>query len=231
MSSTNRGSARSDMDYYVTPSSEVELFLREWTRQDEHARSLFELPELVVLDPCAGGNSEPIEWVMREAQPEVGVKGEKGHKKAKPAKVVNVPVTPMSYPTALARMYGDKFTVDSMDIRENSFADYIGDFLTCRPPHPPDIIMGNPPFFLSQDFIKRGLKLIPADGYVVMLLRLNYYGTKARKAFFESHMPKYTFVHHERMSFLPDGSTDSIEYAHFVWTPAWKKNYSMTFVI
>ena len=41
-------------------------------------------------------------------------------------------------------------------------------------------------------------------------------------------MPKYIFVHHQRMSFTEDKKTDSIEYAHFVWQ---KREYQTTNII
>jgi hypothetical protein len=46
-----------------------------------------------------------------------------------------------------------------------------------------------------------------------MLLRLNFFGSKDRKPFWEEHMPEYCFVHHRRMSFIDKGGTDSIEYS------------------
>jgi len=49
-----------------------------------------------------------------------------------------------------------------------------------------------------------------------MLLRLNYFGGKKRKKFWDENMPKYVFVHNRRMSFAEDGKTDSIEYMHAV---------------
>jgi hypothetical protein len=80
-----------------------------------------------------------------------------------------------------------------------------------------------------------------------MLLRLNFFGAQCRKDFFEKNMPKYCFVHSKRISFFPEdvpwvnekgeekiyrkGSTDSIEYAHFVWQAGYTENYTKTFVI
>lgn len=54
-------------------------------------------------------------------------------------------------------------------------------------------------------------------GYVVMLLRLNFFGSKARKKFLQDTMPISAYVHNRRMSFTSDGKTDSIEYMHAIW--------------
>ncbi len=55
-----------------------------------------------------------------------------------------------------------------------------------------------------------------------MLLRLNFFESKKRKEFFDKHMPEYSIVHHKRISFTPDGKTDSICYQHCIW----RKNYN-----
>ena len=52
---------------------------------------------------------------------------------------------------------------------------------------------------------------------VIMLLRLNFFGSKDRKEFLQQNMPKYCYVHSRRMSFTDDGKTESIEYMHAVW--------------
>ncbi|MDR2572281.1 MAG: hypothetical protein LBD23_18560 [Oscillospiraceae bacterium] len=59
-------------------------------------------------------------------------------------------------------------------------------------------------------------------GWIVMLLRLNFFGSKQRKPFWDKFMPRYVFVHHKRIGFTKGGGTDSIEYAHFCWQ---KGNY------
>jgi hypothetical protein len=71
-----------------------------------------------------------------------------------------------------------------------------------------------------MEFIKKSLDDVADDGYVMMLLRLNFLETKARKEFFDNYMPTWIFVHHKRMSFVDKGGTDSVAYCHMVW----KKN-------
>ena len=203
MSSTNRGSKRSPMDYYVTPIEPIQLFLRElnrdisWTNGDD--------PSLRILDPSAGGDE----------------------------------LNPMSYPCAL---FDRKVT--TIDIREDSPATYKRDYLTYKTEFvhsicggPPNIIITNPPFGLAMQFIRKALLDVAPGGLVIMLLRLNYFGSDARKEFFQSTMPSYSHVHSKRMCFWPDpisaamldwatredikiprkGAVDSIEYQHATW--------------
>lgn len=46
MSSTNRGGARNDKDYYITPPNEIKKFLDNFMYIDRNSK---------ILDPCAGG--------------------------------------------------------------------------------------------------------------------------------------------------------------------------------
>lgn len=143
-----------------------------------------------VLDPCAGGDSfsDGREYL------------------------------PMAYPKA---MHDDGIKVESLttiDLREDSRADQRKvDFLRWHPDRLYNTIISNPPFALAQEFIHHGLSLLEHNGALVYLLRLNFFGSKKRLPLFGKTPPTYAYVHHERISFTPDGKTDSIEYMHAVW--------------
>jgi hypothetical protein len=121
---------------------------------------------------------------------------------------------PMSYPTVLEKVGIYPHTID---IREDSLANRKGDFLQMNDLEKYDIIITNPPFNIALDIIKKSLAVVKDGGYVIMLLRLNFFGSKGRFNFWCDNMPKYAYVHHQRMSFTENGSTDSIEYMHCVW--------------
>jgi hypothetical protein len=132
-------------------------------------------------------------------------------------------INPMSYPVALfAHRYTD---VTTLDIREDSLAMHKGkDFLKVNVldfMEQPDCIITNPPFNIALEVIQKSLREVATGGYVVMLLRLNFFGSKSRKPFWEKNLPMCCYVHSERMKFLNTGGTDSIEYMHCVW----KKGY------
>lgn len=136
-----------------------------------------------------------------------------------------------SYLEVIKNYYEPKHLL-GVDIREDSKANIIGNFLEMSKEDvgERDIIISNPPFNLATEFIKKGLELVNDGGYVVMLLRLNFFGSKKRKKLWEQNMAKYCFVHHKRISFTK-GKTDSIEYAHFVWKKGENPEFSKTFVI
>jgi hypothetical protein len=134
----------------------------------------------------------------------------------------------MSYPVTLQR-YNSK--IDTIDIRTDSRAATIGDYLQMDCSDRYDLIITNPPFNIALPIITKALEDVKRGGVVVMLLRLNFFGSKDRKPFWDEHMPEYCFVHHRRMSFIEKGGTDSIEYCHMVWRKGYNPEHTLTKII
>lgn len=202
VSSTHRGAVRAEHDYYITPIPEIVKFLKAW-REDVHPTSW---PEKI-LDPCAGGNKAPITF----------------------ANFSVLPPTPPPYPEAFKRINDWSPTVFTLDIREDSQAQYIGNFLDGNNLigfGGFDAIIFNPPFSLAMDFIQHAINTVRPSGFVVSLCRLNFLGSDRRNAWLRYHPPTWIYVHGKRMSFTPDGKTDSIEYAHFVWEKEPRSKFS-----
>jgi len=126
----------------------------------------------------------------------------------------------MSYPFVLKEKGIQDIT--TVDIREDSKADIKANYLSWSPPKEFDLIITNPPFALAEKVISKSLAIVKQNGFVVMLLRLNFFGSAGRFPFWTQNPAKYAFVHHKRMSFTPDGKTDSIEYMHAVWQKGYK---------
>lgn len=117
----------------------------------------------------------------------------------------------MSYPSVINEI-ADSAVVETIDERGDSLANIKGDYLKMEVLKGAyDVIITNPPFLLAEQFIRKALGDVRDGGYVVMLLRLNFFGSKARRAFFDEFMPERVYVHHRRMSFTDDGKTDSVE--------------------
>jgi len=127
----------------------------------------------------------------------------------------------MSYPTALHDEC-NAVNIETIDIREDSLAETKMDYLEYQADKKPDVIITNPPFKDALNIIKKALDDVKDGGWVIMLLRLNFFGSKQRKTFWDEFMPKYAFVHHKRIGFTENGGTDSIEYIHCCWQ---KGNY------
>jgi hypothetical protein len=144
----------------------------------------------------------------------------------------------MSYPEAIKQANWKVGQLDTIDIRPDSLAAFKGDYLRTKLTSAPDIIITNPPFCVAMEFIQKALWDVKPGGIVIKLLRLNFFGSRKRRAWFQSNMPVYTYVHAERLGFWPEhpsqamldwwasldkgappnaSSTDSIEYMHCVW--------------
>ena len=134
-------------------------------------------------------------------------------------------INEMSYPLALNK-FNSNLIIDTLDIRSDSRAKVKGDFLETNTKGKYDVIITNPPFNISLDIINKALDDVKDDGFVIMLLRLNYFGGKVRRNLWENHMPKYCFVHNKRIGFLNNGKTDSIEYCHMVWQKGYKPEFT-----
>lgn len=222
MSSTNRSEARKEhvADYYVTPVQDIELFLKHFQKINP-----LNWKNMIIADVCAGGNNE-----IRD---EHGVK-EVAH--------------PMSYPAAIERIFGRGLDIRTYDIRSDSLADNKCDYLHTKLGYKPDVIFTNPPFKAALPIIQKALDDVSDNGYVIMLLRLNFFGSRERKPFFDEHMPEYCFVHHQRIGFTEKkneqgyilfdkngyprkGSTDSIEYCHMIWRKGYNPDYTKLYII
>lgn len=138
---------------------------------------------------------------------------------------------PMSYPEALIKCGVTPNNIETLDIREDSLANIKTDYLTYQCSNKFDVIITNPPFNQARQIIEKALNDVKDNGFVIMLLRLNYFGGKLRKDMWEKQMPKYAFVHSRRMSFTDDGKTDSIEYMHCVWQKGYYPEFTQLKVI
>jgi hypothetical protein len=97
----------------------------------------------------------------------------------------------------------------------------LGDFLTVEPEANCDVIITNPPFRYALEFIERSFRWRRnADSWVVMLLRLNFLGSRKRGKWLRAHLPAI-FVTPRRPPFSKNKKgqfgTDATEYAWFVW--------------
>lgn len=184
---------------------------------DRHATDFYVTPPLCVLEFMNAWKQDVPEYYLKQSKyldPCAG--GDATHE--------------MTYPSVINSLYN--VHVDTMDIREDSRADEKQDYLQSHVEgRNYDIIITNPPFYLAKEIIEKALNDVNNGGYVVMLLRLNFLGSKGRKQFFEQYPPERIYVHHKRMSFTDDGKTDSIEYAHMVWRKDYKPEASLLKII
>lgn len=216
MSSTNRTNSkdRHIADYYATPQKPIfDLF--NAMRDHWATCALFNAEdnnfreENVFFDPCAGGN---LDNDISE-------------------------YTPMAYPYAISKFGTNKIYTN--DIRPDSLAVSKKDYLQMPTVYGRShIIITNPPFDQAQEIITKALNECFEGGFVIMLLRLNFFGAAKRKSFWKNNMPVVTFVHSDRIGFKSNykdpkerRGTDSIEYMHCVWKVGVKQDHTELILI
>lgn len=86
-----------------------------------------------------------------------------------------------------------------------------------------NVIIGNPPFSLAQEFIDKSLELLSPGGRLIFLLRTNFLESKKRFQWWQDKFPTRLYVLSSRPSFTGKG-TDATSYSWFVWEKSQIKN-------
>ena len=102
----------------------------------------------------------------------------------------------------------------------------ITDFLNIDPSLSYDVIIGNPPFSLAQEFIDKSLSLLNPGGRLIFLLRTNFLESKKRFEWWQDKFPTRLYVLSKRPSFTGKG-TDATSYSWFIWE---KTRYENQFI-
>lgn len=80
-----------------------------------------------------------------------------------------------------------------------------------------DVIIGNPPYSLAQEFIDKSLELLAPGGRLIFLLRTNFLESQKRAIWWQDKIPSGLYVLSKRPSFTGKG-TDATSYSWFIWT-------------
>jgi hypothetical protein len=97
-----------------------------------------------------------------------------------------------------------------------------GDFLEYNPKYHFDLVCGNPPYSLAEEFIRHSFELLSYTGYIYFLLRLSFLEGIARgRGLFKEFPIKRVYVCSRRPSFFSTDekkhTTDTLAYAMFLW--------------
>ena len=117
----------------------------------------------------------------------------------------------------------------TLDIDHNVYPDIVQDFLTFEE-KTFDIIITNPPYSIAIEFITHALDIVKENGFVIMLLRINFLESQKRQDFFIQNPLHSLFVLSKRPCFI-NGRSDSTGYAWFIWQKGKKDtNVNVKFV-
>jgi len=92
----------------------------------------------------------------------------------------------------------------------------ISDFLKFETDDKFDFIIGNPPYYLAQEFLEKCFEIADKNTRIIMLLRTNFLESKKRCEFWQKHPVNGLYVLSKRPSFTGKG-TDATSYSWFVW--------------
>ena len=100
----------------------------------------------------------------------------------------------------------------------------IDDFIHSEIKNKYDIIIGNPPYSLAIEFVKKSLELLNDDGILIFLLRTAFLESKARYKFWQENPLTGLLTLSKRPSFTGKG-TDATSYSWFIWDKSTDKQY------
>ena len=109
------------------------------------------------------------------------------------------------------------------------------DFLTWETNNRYDLIIGNPPYYIAEEFVEKGLSLLCDTGVLVFLLKLSFVESKRRYKKYYSEIdlkPDYVWVSTRRLDFFRElgleGSGDYKAMGVFIWSKN-HKNFHSTY--
>ena len=144
----------------------------------------------------------------------------------------------------LRHVYGDRCSLDGVDIdiqkymqMDNHLHIYDGvidhDFLTWETSNRYDLIMGNPPYYIAEEFVEKSHSLLCDTGVLVFLLKLSFVESKRRYNKYYSGVelkPDHVWVSTRRLDFFRElgleGSGDYKAMGVFIWSKNHKKFHS-----
>ena len=131
---------------------------------------------------------------------------------------------------AVRKKWGEEVFLSGIDIMEFSAPDIYdvtltGDYLSINCGDY-NLIVGNPPFSLAEEFIRKSVKSLLDGGYVMFLLRLSFLESQKRGlGLYKEFMPWQVITSSRRPSFTGNGRTDSDGYGIFIWKKGWDRDY------
>jgi len=109
-----------------------------------------------------------------------------------------------------------------------------GDFLEYAVATNFDLVFGNPPYSLAEEFVNHAYSLVEYGGHVFFLLRLSFLeGIKRGRGLFKDIPLKRVYVCSRRPSFFSvDGkhTTDTLSYGMFLWQKGYTGQPTISFL-
>lgn len=109
----------------------------------------------------------------------------------------------MGHIAEVIKEYCPNSEITATDLVYRGYGEGNIDFLTNNFDRKFDVVITNPPFKHAKEFVERALEL--TNNQVIMLLKIQFLESKARKDFLENSPLKYVYVYSERQHTMKDG--------------------------
>jgi hypothetical protein len=121
------------------------------------------------------------------------------------------------------------FNVKSSDLINRGYGE-VYDFLGIENQEWDGDIITNPPYKYAQEFIEKGLSIIPDGNKVAMFLKVQFLEGKARKILFTKYPPKVVYVSSSRLLCAKNAEFEkmvasggsAVAYAWYIWQKGFK---------
>jgi len=95
-------------------------------------------------------------------------------------------------------------------------------------------ILTNPPYKLSEKFVRTALNVVQDKSKVIMLFKLQFVESSKRFGLFKAFPPKFIYVHSRRIKIWKNnedtGSGNALCYAWFVWEKGFKGDTTLRWI-
>lgn len=117
-----------------------------------------------------------------------------------------------------ARQVWPKATIAGIDIAPRGPEVLKADFFELPRREEYDLVIGNPPWSLAQEFVEHSLRVVRNLGVVAFILRTSFWhGQQRVDGLHRPHPPRFWLPLRERPSYTGDGKSDSVDSSVFVW--------------
>jgi SAM-dependent methyltransferase len=138
----------------------------------------------------------------------------------------------LQYPMAYLIGVDPNHAPEQGSIEAASYDKWISDdYLEILPDYVFDLVIGNPPYILAEEFVRHSMTLLKPGGSVVFLLRLAFLEGQARGESFWRKYPLHDLpICSKRPSFTGNGKTDATAYAVYHWIKGDKNPLYLSFI-
>jgi SAM-dependent methyltransferase len=94
-----------------------------------------------------------------------------------------------------------------------------------------DLVCGNPPYRHAEQFVRKSLSLLMADGWLVFLMKASFLESQKRMGLWRSFSPYKITICANRPSFTSNGKTDADMYCFMYWQKDWQGETKLEWVV